>query len=150
MSSVTIRPANVSDAQAVATLSGCLGYAVDAPSTAEFLEQISEEPGHAVWVAEYEGMVAGWIEFATLRSVTTPHEVLIIGLVVDEACRGKGIGKRLVLAVEDWGFKQGLAAVRVRSQVKRSDAHRFYEGLGYGLVKSQHMFRKGLHDSGPG
>jgi GNAT superfamily N-acetyltransferase len=52
-------------------------------------------------------------------------------MVVDEALRGGGIGARLVRAAEEALAAQGCHMVEVTSHVRRTEAHRFYERLGY-------------------
>ena len=68
----------------------------------------------------------------------------ICGLVVEEAHRGHGVGTELLEAVEDWARSQGRDGIRVRSNVLREDAHRFYEGRGYRCSKRQVVFAKAL------
>jgi hypothetical protein len=45
---------------------------------------------------------------------------------------------------ERWSVERGVLEVRLRSNVIRKDAHRFYESLGYANVKSQFTFYKRL------
>ena len=56
--------------------------------------------------------------------------------------RGKHIGQQLCQAVEQWAMQTGIARVRVRSQLKRTDAHRFYLRDGYKQVKVSAVFEK--------
>lgn len=68
----------------------------------------------------------------------------LAGLVVDESVRGSGVGAALLAAAEDWARAQGFASMRVRSNVIRERAHRFYEREGYARIKAQAVFRKPL------
>jgi len=52
-------------------------------------------------------------------------------LVVDESARGEGIGRALVTAAEAYFAERGCALVEVTSNKRRTDAHAFYERLGY-------------------
>ena len=45
---------------------------------------------------------------------------------------------------QDWARAQGFASMRVRSNVIRERAHRFYEREGYARIKAQAVFRKPL------
>ena len=56
--------------------------------------------------------------------------------------RSAGVGAALLAAAEDWARAQGFATMRVRSNVIRERAHRFYEREGYMRIKAQAMFRK--------
>jgi GNAT superfamily N-acetyltransferase len=64
--------------------------------------------------------------------------------VVDARERGRGVGRRLVAAVEEWARARGLEQIAVRSNVTREESHPFYEHLGYTRVKTQHAYRKRL------
>jgi hypothetical protein len=46
--------------------------------------------------------------------------------------------------VEEWARMQGIRRVRVRSQIKREDAHRFYLRDEYRQVKTSLVFEKEL------
>ena len=95
------------------------------------LEELLADPKHIVYVAEEAGTVVGWIHgFYTLRVETDPF-VEIGGLVVDERQRGRRIGERLVERVLTWARERGVQTVRVRSNVVRTDGHRFYLRLGF-------------------
>jgi GNAT superfamily N-acetyltransferase len=45
---------------------------------------------------------------------------------------------------EQWAGERGCCAVSVHSNVIRKDAHRFYERLGYRVVKTQLALRRDL------
>ena len=72
------------------------------------------------------------------------ERVEIVGLVVDEIARRKGIGRALVSAVESWAASKGLSAVFVRSNISRGEAHEFYAGVGFARTKTQHAYVKSL------
>jgi len=61
---------------------------------------------------------------------------------VAEAQRSGGVGAALVAAAEEWARVKLCARIRVRSNVVRERTHRFYERLGYRVVKSQKVFDK--------
>jgi hypothetical protein len=47
-------------------------------------------------------------------------------------------------AAEAWARSHGGAAMRVRSNVVRPEAHAFYGRLGYGRQKTQHCYARAL------
>jgi GNAT superfamily N-acetyltransferase len=64
--------------------------------------------------------------------------------VVDPHDRGGGIGGKLLETAEQWASAHGLAAVRVRSNIVRANAHLFYERRGYEVEKTSYTFIKHL------
>ena len=93
-------------------------------------------------MAELDGRIAGWLHAAIEEYLETGAFVVIAGLVVDRDCRGRGIGAALMNDAEGWARSRGLAIVRLHSSVGRTAAHRFYQRLGYRIIKSQHAFMK--------
>ena len=132
---MNIRRAIESDAAVLAALSTQLGYPTQPAQAAERLGKDG-----AVLVAEDDNVILGWIHVCGIQFFQSPPFAEIGGLVVDEAARGKGIGKALVEAAVRWAAEQGYGKVRVRSNVLREDAHRFYEREGFKRVKTQAVF----------
>ena len=108
------------------------------------LESLGRSGDHALFVAESDGRLAGWLQVSFPRIFETPASAEIAGLVVDENRRGAGIGPLLLAAAEGWARNRGCRAIRVRSNVVRERAHRFYEREGYGRIKTQQVFEKPL------
>lgn len=57
--------------------------------------------------------------------------MIIENVVVDFNYRRKGIGKALIEALEKWAIFNECKYITLSSQHSRTDAHRFYEALGY-------------------
>ena len=74
--------------------------------------------------------------------------VVIGGLVVDREYRKQGIGRRLLVRAEEWAAQQGCSLVRLWSNVKRVEAHGFYERAGYTNLKTQYSFAKSSRRGG--
>lgn len=128
---LVIRPALARDCAALEGLIEQLGYEAAAPDIAARLETIRAE-GREVLVAELGGRVVGCLSTSIMRVLHRPRPVGRISMmVVEERLRGRGIGAALVRAAEDWLDAQGCGVVEVTSHLSRSEAHRFYEKLGY-------------------
>lgn len=140
---MNIRHAIDSDAAALAALSTQLGYPARPEEAAERLSALG---AGALLVAEEDGAVLGWIHVCGIRFFQSPPFAEIVGLVVDETARGRGVGKLLVQAAAGWAAEQGYGKLRVRSNVVREDAHRFYEREGFQRVKTQAVFDRRLLD----
>ncbi|HTM96541.1 MAG TPA: GNAT family N-acetyltransferase [Croceibacterium sp.] len=126
-----IRRAELRDAEALARLIGQLGYEASRGEVADRLATMDAE-GRAVLVAERDGTVIGCLTTSAMRVLHRPAPVGRISMmVVDEALRSQGIGAALVRAAEELLAARGCTMVEVTSNFKRTEAHRFYETLGY-------------------
>lgn len=139
-----IRRAASKDFEALARLSGELGYPMSGADMRARLVDLLGRDDHAVLVADVGGEVAGWIHVIERRSLEGGVYAEIGGLVVDEKHRGQKLGEALTTAAEEWGRKRGLKRMRVRSNVIRERAHAFYKRLGYVVSKTQAVFHKPL------
>lgn len=126
-----VRIAEPRDCARLAELIGQLGYAASESEVGERLEAMADE-GRVVLIAEIDGKVAGCLSTSIMRVLHRPAPVGRISMmVVDEAQRSRGIGTALVRAAERALAAQGCYMVEVTSHVRRTEAHRFYERLGY-------------------
>lgn len=109
------------------------------------LRAILPLPRHRVMVGQTErGGLLGWIAVERRLTLESGERIEIVGLVVDAAVRGTGVGRALVADAEQWALAQGFDAIGVRSNVAREGSHPFYESLGYLRTKTQHAYRKAL------
>jgi GNAT superfamily N-acetyltransferase len=141
---IKIRPMTTDDSAVVADLCGQLGY----PSTRDqILERFADVERHAngaLFVAEDDGHVIGWIHVAMVALLEADLYALIEGLVVDETRRSQGVGAALLESAERWAREDGCRVMRVSSRIQRERAHAFYERSGYVRIKTQHAFEKRL------
>jgi GNAT superfamily N-acetyltransferase len=145
---IAVRRATSADAARLAELSEVLGYPVASSSLSSRLERLLARTEDAVFVAEAESGVVGWIHGAEQELLESGRRCEILGLVVDGAYRSQGVGRILVTAVEQWAASRGLEQVTVRSNVARTESHPFYQRLGYVRIKTQHAYRKALSGAG--
>lgn len=126
-----IRAARASDAAALSRLIAQLDYQADEREVGERLAAMEAE-GRVVLLAEQDGEVIGCLSTSVMRVLHRPAPVGRISMmVVDEGHRGRGIGAALVRAAEAALAGQGCYMVEVTSHMRRTQAHRFYEKLGY-------------------
>lgn len=143
MDKLNIRNATIRDAASIAKLSGALGYPATTEDIAARLERLLRREDQVVFVAE-TNEVAGWIHAAEQEILELERFCEIWGLVVGEAQRRRGVGRRLIEAAEQWAGSRGLTKVMLRSNVLRPESHPFYERIGYTRYKTQHAYRKSL------
>jgi GNAT superfamily N-acetyltransferase len=142
MAAPNIRSITPEDAEAASELSAQLGYPCSSAEMRARIERL--HPHRAVFVAELDNTLAGWIDASLESHLQSEDAVLIGGLVVKDGLRGHGIGQRLCQAVEAWARDLNIKKIRVRSQIKRTEAHRFYLQRGYEQVKTSAVFEKSL------
>jgi GNAT superfamily N-acetyltransferase len=137
---VHIRAARFEDAPAIAELCAQLGY----PTTDEHVTKqlpLLVAPHYGVFVAD-NAEVIGWIVVQAKVSLHAGRFAEVTGLVVDEKHRGGGIGTMLLRRAEEWAGEHGYEQVWLRSNIKRSEAHHFYQRHGYEVLKTSYTFRK--------
>ncbi len=141
----TVRGMTGNDVEQVAALAGELGY----PSTPAQIEArfraIEGDPDSRVLVAsDPDGRVWGWLHVFGRHLMESEGAAEVGGLVVDSSARGRGIGRSLMAAAETWARERGYTQMCLRSNTIRLETHKFYQNLGYTIVKSQHKFQKPL------
>ena len=126
----TIRDARAGDAAAVARLLTELGYPSDAGAVDERLERL-QVVGDRVLVAEVDEDVVGVAHLQVTPALERDRPAAKLGvLVVDEAQRGRGIGRALVEAAEAEARLRGCELLFLTTAERRDDAHAFYERVG--------------------
>jgi GNAT superfamily N-acetyltransferase len=135
-----IRKATIADAAAIAMLSAQLGYKISTEKTEKQIAAINSSDNDIAYVAVDDNKITGWIHvFHTLRLECASY-CEIGGLVVDEHYRNKGTGKMLIEHVKHWCRDKNCELLKVRSNVKRKEAHIFYEHSGFAEIKQQKVF----------
>ncbi|MBV9677729.1 MAG: GNAT family N-acetyltransferase [Acidobacteriaceae bacterium] len=144
---ITIRSMTPSDAKEAAALSSELGYPVSAEVMEARLHQFATLQDHAVYVACLQGSVVGWIDIGAVYHLQSPPYGEIGGLIVSAHYQGRGIGRRLMQAAEQWIESRKLTKVLVRSHIKREAAHAFYLRQNFSRLKTQAVFTKSVRNS---
>ena len=143
-----IRKAKKSDAIALATLAGELGYPTTAPEMKSRLDKLFSTSDHGIFVAEL-GSIVGWIHVTLTQSLQSDTFADIRGLVVAEGHRDSGIGTQLVAIAEKWAQRKGCQRIRVRTNIVRGKAMVFYKRHGFQFRKTQDVFDKILQGGVP-
>jgi GNAT superfamily N-acetyltransferase len=136
---VQIRTAVEADAEALAALSGELGY----PSTPEQVLSrlcLLRDPERTLLVAQSGGLVAGFIDVHVQRVVESEPYAEVGGLVVGAAQRGTGVGAALLVAAAAWSRARGLERLWIRANLARVGPHDFYKAVGCRTVKDQRVY----------
>ncbi|GAA2294282.1 GNAT family N-acetyltransferase [Streptomyces atrovirens] len=97
------------------------------------LERLDADPNQHLVVAVREGRVVGTLQLTVVpglsRRGATRSIIEAVRVHADE--RGSGLGSRLVEWAIDASRREGCQLVQLTSDNTRTDAHRFYERLGF-------------------
>ena len=132
-----IRPAKLPDVPAMAGLLAELfaietEFKVDRAKQERALRMIIERASAAAWVAEAGGRVVGMVTAQTVVSTAEGGEsVWIEDVIVKEDLRGKGIGRGLVQAVEQWCAGRGVTRMQLLADGSNEAACEFYPKRGW-------------------
>lgn len=139
---VLIRPAAEGDLEALAVLSGELGYPVSPAELLPRLQAVLARGDHRLLVAQVAEGVVGWAHGLMRYMLEEPPHAFVGGLIVKEEHRSQHVGEKLMQALEAWAHSLGASEVHVYSNIVRERAHRFYQRIGYEHFKVSKVFRK--------
>lgn len=147
-----IREATIKDCSAIQALSAQLGYEYPVNKVEKQLNSILGNDDHKVFLAisPESDDVIGYIHVQRYRILYFDDFLNILGFVVDESWRKKGIGSKLIRKAEEIAVYFHCKGVRASSQTKCLDAHQFYKKQGFENYKEQKCFIKffdGMQDS---
>ena len=123
----------------------------DPIQTEEDFRRLLNDAENALFVAEFEEQVVGFLHLGIRQSQESPFTRsrrygVIHSLAVKQGYRRQGIGRRLVQRGHGWMKEQGLDEVELNVWAFNDGAIRFYRELGYFDVS--HLMRRSLGYSG--
>ena len=146
---IIIREVATGDAAEITALSHQLGYSISEQQTLQNINTLMDSNHHEVFVAVHEQKVIGWMGLSYNISLTSPPLCEIQGLVVHEQYRSRGIGKMLIEKAKQWSIDKNTNKLRLRCNIKRTEAILFYQKIGFAEVKQQKVFElKVITDEG--
>ncbi|MFH8991939.1 GNAT family N-acetyltransferase [Streptomyces sp. NPDC017940] len=139
MGDLEIRPAAADDIPAIVAMlaDDPLGAERESPDDltpyAEAYERLAQDPNQRLVVAVREGRVVGTLQLTIVpglsRKGATRSIIEAVRVHADE--RGGGLGTRFIQWAVDESRRAGCQLVQLTSDATRTDAHRFYERLGF-------------------
>lgn len=141
MSTVLIRDMESRDYLSIAAIWRDVFTPVEDESVAGVCERMKGDGRYRIFVADMEGVVVGFVTTVEALSINLPDGYIKInGLAVLPEYRRQGIGKLLMERVEELARERGISLIGLASGFQRTEAHEFYEHLGY--QKLSFWFRK--------
>jgi GNAT superfamily N-acetyltransferase len=141
---IAIREIGPTDISACRLLLSQLGYDLTLQEVKRRYDAIREKQDHAVFVGEQDGQVVALLHIYERPAFDKPPEVIVQALVVDQNWRGMGIGKSMMKIAERWALDRRFSSIALTSSVSRSDAHAFYNSIGYKVEATSHLLRNNL------
>lgn len=143
-----LRNITILDAKEIQKISNFeLGYDVDLDIVKKQIEKLTNDNKHNIIIGfenEQTRKIVGFVHAELYESLYMDTGLNILGLAVDSNFQGQGIGKKLMSAIEDYALKNNISFIRLNSNVRRVEAHKFYEGIGYICDKTQKRLIKKL------
>lgn len=95
--------------------------------------EIDADPNNELVVAELDGEVVGTLQLTYIPSISFQggKRCTVESVRVDEKLRGKGIGREMMRWAIERAKAKGCISMQLTTNNDRTDAHRFYESLGF-------------------
>ena len=139
-----IREATIEDAFAICNISCAdLGYDCSCEFVSTRISNL-DKGREKVFVAELNGIVAGYIHAEKYQTLYFEPMINILGLAVSSEFRRRGIGRMLLKRAERWANEVGIHKIRLNSGASRKETHSFYRAMGYNNEKGQIRFIKDI------
>jgi len=103
------------------------------PAYVAGFEAIAADPNQHLVVAELDGKVVGTMQLSYLPGIQFRGgwRQQVEAVRIDSSIRGQGLGGQMMDWAIDQARQRGCMIVQLSSQNDRTDAHRFYERLGF-------------------
>ena len=132
---VRVRQLLLDDAASVAQLLGQLGYSAQVSELRDRIAAWTGDGRGSVFGASVADAVVGCAAVYVVPFFErTGARARLVALVVDARYRRRGVGALLVEHVRDFARRHGAVELEVTSRRERTDAERFYRGLGFADV----------------
>lgn len=97
------------------------------------LAEMTSDPRLMQMVCEADGVIVGTLQISITPGLSHKgmRRALIEGVRVSSHTRGGGIGRHMMLWAIDYARENGCGMVELTTNKSRTDAHRFYERLGF-------------------
>ena len=143
-----LRNITILDAKEIQKISDYeLGYDVNLDIVKKQIEKLTNDNKHNIIIGfenEQTRKIIGFVHAELYESLYMDTGLNILGLAVNSNFQGQGIGKKLMSSIEDYALKNNISYIRLNSNVRRIDAHKFYESIGYVCDKTQKRLIKKL------
>ena len=132
-----IRVATEADLPAILALYAAAGIGDElsfrAAEAKQQLAVFATYPSYRIFVAEVDGIVAGTYELLIMDNLAKRgrRSGIVEDVAVDPPLQGQGVGRAMMMHAREECRSAGCYKLVLSSNLKREDAHRFYDSLGF-------------------
>ena len=140
-----IRNIRIKDASALEHIcKAALGHETTIVHLERRIKELSRDPYYYIGVYEDDATqrVLGFIQAEKYELLYGGNGWNVIALAVSPDAQKRGIGRQLLSALEERAAEEGYTFVRLNCNTVRTDAHAFYQRMGYTCDKMQKRFIK--------
>lgn len=109
------------------------GRILDIGAAEKIFERMTKYPDYALYVGEMDGKVVS--SYALLIMDNLGHlgspSAIVEDVVVAPDLQGRGVGRTMIAHALGIARERGCYKLALSSNKRRTEAHRFYEGLGF-------------------
>ena len=140
------RKINTADTPEVAEIcKAALGYDVDVENVKKQIAKLTNDKNQHIIIGyedEITRKIIGFVHAQVYESFYSDLGLNILGLAVNPDFQGRVIGGKLMNKLEEYAVDNNISFIRLNSALKREEAHKFYEHIGYTCDKVQKRFIK--------
>ncbi len=140
-----IRNIRIEDARALENICRTsLGHETTAALLSQRIQELSEDPCYyiAVFEDDITHRVLGFIQAERYNLLYGGNGWNVIALAVLKTAQNQGVGKQLLMSLEELASREGYTFIRLNCNSIRTKAHMFYERMGYVCDKTQKRYIK--------
>jgi len=105
------------------------------------INSVNKSIANSVLVYEDSNQTLGLVTLAKKKDVAN------IGIIaVDSNLRGKGIGRKLMIAAENWTYNNSCSKIKVVTQGFNKPANKLYNRCGYSIEKTEFFYHFWLNN----
>lgn len=105
-------------------------FEIDIDKSFEIYKEIQKDDNYYLLVAKEDNVIVGTALGICCKSLTVPF-LVIEDVIVKEELRRKGIGRKLMDALDEFAKRRHCAYAILVSSGFRKEAHKFYENVGF-------------------
>jgi len=131
---VRVREASVADVSTILSIykdAGVGRVAVSLDRATAIFDKMRRYPNYKVFVAEGAGQIVGTFALLIMDNLAGAPSGVVEDVAVQQSFQRKGIGKAMMKFAFEVCRVNGCYKMTLSSNTKRTEAHQFYESLGF-------------------